>query len=1695
MAGVLKEDWRVCADWLVRCQILAPEHKVTSPTAQVFDLAQVLRDGVLICHLLNRLYPGAIDAKEFSQRPQMSQFLCVKNIRMFLTTCKRIFAMKTADLFDNYDLFDVRDFGKPACKACLTLPLARDTGSAYPCPRPTPATLVLSALGPRPRQWLCLPLPSAHACDTGSVYPCPRLRQWLCLPLPSAHACDTGSVYPCPQPTPATLALSSLALSPRLRQWLCPPLPSAHACDTGSVYPCPQPTPVTMALSSLALSPRLRHWLCLPLPSAHACDTGSVYLCPRPRHWLCLPLPSALDIGSVFPCPQPTSATMVLSTLALSPRLRHWLCLPLPTPPTMALPTLVLGPRPRQWLCLPLSSAHACGTGSATLALGPCLRHWLCLPLPSAHARDNGSVYPCPQPTPATLALSTLALSPRLRQWLCLPLPSAHARYNGSAYPCPRPTPATMALSTLSPRLRHWLCLPLPSAHARDCSAYPCPRPTPATLALPTLALGPRLRHWLCLPLPSAHACDTGSAYPCPRPTPATMALPTLALSPRLRQWLCLPLPSAHACDTGSAYPCPQPTPATMALPTLALSPRPRLLCLPLPSAHACDTGSAYPCPRPTPATLALPTLALGPRPRQWLCLPLPSAHARDNGSAYPCLAHACDNGSAYPCPRPMPATLALPTLALSPRPRQWLCLPLPSAHNLAYEHVLHVINTLSKLSNSPLAQNSGIKGFMTLEAAAHRNSDYRALEEIAAEKEVGDCDDLYDFVGHEDDDEDIYDDLMTVRSRSSVSELAEPKCKRDYCIKELVETEKNYVEALNMIVKHFIRPLVKVLTSAQHQTIFMHIEELFKIHTGFQSDLTRACNPNSASKITIASCFIKWKEKFLIYGEFCSNLPEAQDLVDEVCKKDQSVEQTIMQCQTNANDGKFRLRDLLSVPMQRILKYHLLLRELIRQTDSSNPERINLDQALLEMEDLSLYINEVKRDNEALQLITEIQERLWPPSQGWRELKVRPHEEKGRREKPRYLFLFDKVMMICKPRDMLTDNRCRDMLTDNRCRDMLTDNRCPDMLTDNRCWDMLTDNRCRDMLTDNRCRDMLTDNRCTDMLTDNRCRDMLTDNRCPDMLTDNRCRDMLTDNRCRDMLTDNRCPDMLTDNRCRDMLTDNRCPDMLTDNRCRDMLTDNRCPDMLTDNRCPDMLTDNRCRDMLTDNRCRDMLTDNRCRDMLTDNFTGAGTCLLTTLRTVDRLFWGESYSYRSALVLSMYTVDESQKTKDRLYQFMLVKKDRSEVYSFYAKTEDVRRKWIEAINLALSNTSPEGARDASHDFVMHSFDKPTVCDYCKKLLRGVFYQGYQCTITNMKVHKECIIKAKNKTGPKLPQRQQQGFVQPLPPRNPIPHSRPAIGKGKAAYSFQGTTKPDDGRPILKFNTGDVIDLLSTEDPHWWEGRMRGEQGFFPAKYVNPHRDITKREPYVAAKQLLPHSSESTPAQCPAAGVNLDLSNYSCVLFTQRKPSYLESDHTPAGPPLTPGIQRPMSCVNVDLSNYPWFLDKLPRTTATTKLDQCMSGTYLVREGNRDMTKYAISIKYHTNVKHIRIQVNAENQFYIADCKMFRSLPELVQYYQENSLEINFPGLCTTLLIPYKEAVEKLKATGKMGHEIIGYCTALYDYSANQPSQLSLKEGDRVAIISKAGGDRGWWRGQIDDKNGFFPKSYVEEDSDAMPF
>ena len=75
--------------------------------------------------------------------------------------------------------------------------------------------------------------------------------------------------------------------------------------------------------------------------------------------------------------------------------------------------------------------------------------------------------------------------------------------------------------------------------------------------------------------------------------------------------------------------------------------------------------------------------------------------------------------------------------------------------------------------------------------------------------------------------------------------------------------------------------------------------QDLHTIHSGFHSDLVKACSnrhntfTTSSNALTISDCFVKWKEKFLKYGEYCSNLPRVQTLLDRLVHN-QSANQAI---------------------------------------------------------------------------------------------------------------------------------------------------------------------------------------------------------------------------------------------------------------------------------------------------------------------------------------------------------------------------------------------------------------------------------------------------------------------------------------------------------------------------------------------------------------------------------------------------------------------------------------------------------------------------------------------------------------------------------------------------------------------------------------------------------------------------------
>lgn len=58
-------------------------------------------------------------------------------------------------------------------------------------------------------------------------------------------------------------------------------------------------------------------------------------------------------------------------------------------------------------------------------------------------------------------------------------------------------------------------------------------------------------------------------------------------------------------------------------------------------------------------------------------------------------------------------------------------------------------------------------------------------------------------------------------------------------------------------------------------------------------------------------------------------------------------------------------MHSLLLKPIQRVLKYPLLLQELIKNTEVYHEDYENLNQALAAMQHVAMYINEIKRRRE----------------------------------------------------------------------------------------------------------------------------------------------------------------------------------------------------------------------------------------------------------------------------------------------------------------------------------------------------------------------------------------------------------------------------------------------------------------------------------------------------------------------------------------------------------------------------------------------------------------------------------------------------------------------------------------------------------------------------------------------------------
>ncbi|NXV03335.1 PKHG3 protein, partial [Cettia cetti] len=241
-----------------------------------------------------------------------------------------------------------------------------------------------------------------------------------------------------------------------------------------------------------------------------------------------------------------------------------------------------------------------------------------------------------------------------------------------------------------------------------------------------------------------------------------------------------------------------------------------------------------------------------------------------------------------------------------------------------------------------------------------------------------------------------------------------------DRVVQEIVESERTYARDLRSIVEGYLGKIIDaeepVLRPEQVSALFGNIEDIYELSSTLLQNLESCAN----DPVAVAVCFVTRSQEFAIYTQYCNNYPSSVAALTE-CMRSKVQARFLRECQEQLRHA-LPLGAYLLKPVQRILKYHLLLQEIARHFEHKAGEDYELVlEAIDTMTCVAWYINDMKRKHEHAIRQQEIQSLLlgWkgPDLTSYGELVLEGTFRAQRVRHDRALFLFDKALLITKRR------------------------------------------------------------------------------------------------------------------------------------------------------------------------------------------------------------------------------------------------------------------------------------------------------------------------------------------------------------------------------------------------------------------------------------------------------------------------------------------------------------------------------------------------------------------------------------------------------------------------------------------------------------------------------------------------------
>ncbi|XP_077977644.1 rho guanine nucleotide exchange factor TIAM1-like [Glandiceps talaboti] len=217
----------------------------------------------------------------------------------------------------------------------------------------------------------------------------------------------------------------------------------------------------------------------------------------------------------------------------------------------------------------------------------------------------------------------------------------------------------------------------------------------------------------------------------------------------------------------------------------------------------------------------------------------------------------------------------------------------------------------------------------------------------------------------------------VEVVEKDTVSKQISEAQKIRKVIRELIDTERSYVKDLNCLMLRYLEPLQNeaFLTADELDAVFGNIKDIILFQETFLRSLEEAIDlePDfytieSTPKFrrilfSIGGSFLFYVDHFKLYSTFCASHSKAQRIIN-ASKTNKGLEE-FLEARNPKHQHASTLGSYLIKPIQRVLKYPLLLRELKFLTDEDSDEHYHLAEALKGMERVAEHINDMMKIHE----------------------------------------------------------------------------------------------------------------------------------------------------------------------------------------------------------------------------------------------------------------------------------------------------------------------------------------------------------------------------------------------------------------------------------------------------------------------------------------------------------------------------------------------------------------------------------------------------------------------------------------------------------------------------------------------------------------------------------------------------------